>query len=334
MAALLGVDVDRTISLTFVMGAALAAVAGLMVTLYYGVDRFLHRLPRRRQGVHRRRARRHRLVAGRDARRAADRPDRGVLVRLFLGRVQGRVGLRDPGAGAGFPARPACSAGPKSRRSDGGIASQRQPATSRHGRVALISVGPDFAGRPPQGSARRASRRFVAVPSACSGFIGRSSICRENLRSSGGGALGVRIAISTGSRSSALAVVASPAAWSSRSSRFRAQRPLPVHRQERTGRWPAGARVRAAAAVPITPVGIAVRGRPAVSAASSPLPGRSRHDCPDLRDARLGAEHRRRSRRAARSRLCRVLCGRGLYLRAAGARFRLRLLGLPAARAA
>jgi len=40
MAALLGVDVDRTISLTFVMGAALAAVAGLMFALYYGVVDF------------------------------------------------------------------------------------------------------------------------------------------------------------------------------------------------------------------------------------------------------------------------------------------------------
>jgi branched-chain amino acid transport system permease protein len=40
MAALLGVDVDRIISATFVMGAALAAVAGLMVTLYYGVVDF------------------------------------------------------------------------------------------------------------------------------------------------------------------------------------------------------------------------------------------------------------------------------------------------------
>jgi branched-chain amino acid transport system permease protein len=40
MAALLGVDVDRTISLTFVMGAALAAVAGLMYMLYYGVIDF------------------------------------------------------------------------------------------------------------------------------------------------------------------------------------------------------------------------------------------------------------------------------------------------------
>jgi branched-chain amino acid transport system permease protein len=40
MAALLGVDVDRTISLTFVIGASLAAVAGLMFTLYYGVIDF------------------------------------------------------------------------------------------------------------------------------------------------------------------------------------------------------------------------------------------------------------------------------------------------------
>jgi branched-chain amino acid transport system permease protein len=40
MAALLGVDVDRTISLTFVIGAALAAVAGTMVVLYYGVIDF------------------------------------------------------------------------------------------------------------------------------------------------------------------------------------------------------------------------------------------------------------------------------------------------------
>jgi branched-chain amino acid transport system permease protein len=40
MASLLGVDVDRVISLTFIMGAALAAVAGVMVTLYYGVVDF------------------------------------------------------------------------------------------------------------------------------------------------------------------------------------------------------------------------------------------------------------------------------------------------------
>ena len=40
MAALLGINVDRTISLTFVMGAALAAVAGMMFVLYYGVIDF------------------------------------------------------------------------------------------------------------------------------------------------------------------------------------------------------------------------------------------------------------------------------------------------------
>ena len=40
MASLLGVNVDRIISTTFVMGAALAGVAGLMVTLYYGVIDF------------------------------------------------------------------------------------------------------------------------------------------------------------------------------------------------------------------------------------------------------------------------------------------------------
>lgn len=40
MAALLGVNVDRTISITFVMGAALAAVAGLMAVLYYGAIDF------------------------------------------------------------------------------------------------------------------------------------------------------------------------------------------------------------------------------------------------------------------------------------------------------
>ncbi len=40
MAALLGVNVDRTISLTFVLGASLAAVAGIMYLLYYGVIDF------------------------------------------------------------------------------------------------------------------------------------------------------------------------------------------------------------------------------------------------------------------------------------------------------
>ncbi|MEO1223935.1 MAG: branched-chain amino acid ABC transporter permease LivH [Pseudomonadota bacterium] len=40
MAALIGVNVDRTISITFVMGAALAAVAGLVYLMRYGVIDF------------------------------------------------------------------------------------------------------------------------------------------------------------------------------------------------------------------------------------------------------------------------------------------------------
>ena len=40
MAALLGIDVDATISITFVIGAALAAVAGVMFVIYYGVVTF------------------------------------------------------------------------------------------------------------------------------------------------------------------------------------------------------------------------------------------------------------------------------------------------------
>ena len=40
MASLLGINVDRTISLAFVLGAALAAVAGMMYLLYYGVIDF------------------------------------------------------------------------------------------------------------------------------------------------------------------------------------------------------------------------------------------------------------------------------------------------------
>jgi branched-chain amino acid transport system permease protein len=40
MAAYLGVNVDRTIATTFVLGASLAAIAGVLVSLYYGVVDF------------------------------------------------------------------------------------------------------------------------------------------------------------------------------------------------------------------------------------------------------------------------------------------------------
>ena len=112
MAALLGVDVDRTISMTFVIGAALAAVAGMMYLLVLRPGRFLHGLCRRHQGLHRRRARRHRLAARRDARRIADRADRDAVVGVFLGRIQGRRGVLDPDHRADLPSdRPVGPAG-------------------------------------------------------------------------------------------------------------------------------------------------------------------------------------------------------------------------------
>jgi len=40
MAALIGIDVNQTVSMTFVIGGALAAVAGLMFMIYYGVVSF------------------------------------------------------------------------------------------------------------------------------------------------------------------------------------------------------------------------------------------------------------------------------------------------------
>jgi branched-chain amino acid transport system permease protein len=40
MAALLGIDVDRTISITFIIGAALASVAGTLYLVHYGVVSF------------------------------------------------------------------------------------------------------------------------------------------------------------------------------------------------------------------------------------------------------------------------------------------------------
>ena len=63
MAALLGIDVDRTISITFIIGAALAAVAGVMFVIYYGVVNFADGFVPGRQGLHRRGPRRHRFAS-------------------------------------------------------------------------------------------------------------------------------------------------------------------------------------------------------------------------------------------------------------------------------
>src|SRR4029077_1491726 len=40
MAALLGINVDRTVAITFILGASLAAVAGTLYLMFYGVVHF------------------------------------------------------------------------------------------------------------------------------------------------------------------------------------------------------------------------------------------------------------------------------------------------------
>ena len=143
MASLLGVDIDRTISLTFVIGAALAAVAGMMYLLYYGVvDFFIG------------------FVAGVKAFTAAvlggigslpgamlgglaDRADRDLLVGLFLGRVQGRRRLLDPDRGADLPAdRPARPAGSRE-----GVTGGRVSATLRRRKPRAPGAAFDLQGR-------------------------------------------------------------------------------------------------------------------------------------------------------------------------------------------
>ena len=123
MAALVGVDVDRTIAITFVIGAALAAVAGTLYLMHYGVVSFydgfvpgikaftaavlggIGSLP----GA---------VIGG-----IADRPDRDDVVGLFLDRLQGRRGVLHSGDHADLPA-----AGPaRTARSGEGVMSVAAP---------------------------------------------------------------------------------------------------------------------------------------------------------------------------------------------------------------
>ena len=156
MAGLCGVDVDRTISLTFVMGAALAAVAGLMATLYYGViDFFIGFLAGVKAftaavlgGIG--------SIPGRHAGRPAARHGRGLLVRLLLDRVQGRRGVLDPDPGADLPAdRPARPARDREGLMAGRVARATASRLDRH----RLAGG-------AQGMPGRRLRRLGAVPAA------------------------------------------------------------------------------------------------------------------------------------------------------------------------
>ena len=104
MAALLGVDVNQTISITFVIAAALAGGRRHHVPDLLRRGQLLRRLRAGREGVHGRGPRRHRLAAGRGGRRLAHRPDRDHVVGLFLHRLQGCGGVLHPGHHLDLPA--------------------------------------------------------------------------------------------------------------------------------------------------------------------------------------------------------------------------------------
>ncbi len=88
-AALLGVDVERVISRTFMLGAGLAGVAGFS-------GRSVDGLQCRLQGPQRRGAGRHRLDRRRDDRRRPDRSRGVVMVGIFRWRLSRRGDLRGP----------------------------------------------------------------------------------------------------------------------------------------------------------------------------------------------------------------------------------------------
>ena len=83
-AEMLGINVNRTIALTFFIGSVMAGVAGVMSGLEFQSISAHDRLPGRAQGVHRRRRRRHRQHHRRDDRRDLHRHVRGVQPQLHL----------------------------------------------------------------------------------------------------------------------------------------------------------------------------------------------------------------------------------------------------------
>ena len=300
MAGLCGVNVDRTISLTFVMGAALAAVAGLMATLYYGViDFFIG------------------FLAGVKAFTAAVLGGIGSIPGAMLGglvlglieafwsgyfsiAVQGRGGVRHPGGGADLPAdRPAGQARdreglgrwrappPRPRRPPPGMAPALRDALLA-AFVTFVLLAPMLGMRTASGPTGMtlefhfewvlpAHRDRVRRPAGCSVLVGRREVGVGDAAGTDRGRQGHRC-------------------------------PLLVARG----------------------CGPGLRLRPAVPAFRQPLRGRHRDHCADLRHARLGPEHRGRPRRPARPRLRRLLRGRRLLLRPVRADLRPRLLDLPA----
>ncbi len=113
MASILGINTDRVISYVFVIGAVMAALAGVLITMNYGTFDFYAGFIIGIIGVYRRGARRYRLAARRHARRDHPGHFRVAVLRPDQLRLQGRVQLLaasddpylPPTRPAGSPAR-------------------------------------------------------------------------------------------------------------------------------------------------------------------------------------------------------------------------------------
>ena len=302
--------------------------------------RFLHRLPGRHQGLHRGGAGRHRLAAGRHAGRAADRPDRGLLGRLLLERIQGRRGLRDPRAGADLPAERPAWANRRSRRSERmgprlpSHAEGRGPHCVRRRRARHLHRGlPHRRHGRRQGAglrlsprrSRRGDGRHLHRPARPLDGGDRPALARH--RAGRRDDRGWRLADEAAVRLPALVRGAGRRAAGD-------PRDLAVG-QRRDGRGGADAVGRGARQGRRQMVRLAAAGRrgpDAVHAVRRPEDDGSRRADPDLRDAGLGPQHRGRPRGPARPGLRRLLRRRRLRLCAAQHPVRAGLLDGPAAR--
>ena len=93
-ARLMGVNVDKVIMITFLLGGVMAGGAAVMFTVIYDQTALQHRFPARYQVVHRGRARWHRQPQGRAPRRVAARPGRELQLGDLRQPVEGRCRVR------------------------------------------------------------------------------------------------------------------------------------------------------------------------------------------------------------------------------------------------
>ena len=163
-AALMGVNSNRVILATFLVGGIMAGAAGAAVPDALRRHPLQRRLPARRQGVHRRRPRRHRQRPRRAARRLRPRPGRELRLGLFGSRVDATSSPSCCWSSSCCSGPPACSARPW-----GGPAHERTAHPAPQGSTAA-GCRPRPSARPttraqPLGWDRGAlARRVTALP--------------------------------------------------------------------------------------------------------------------------------------------------------------------------